>query len=416
MITVISNPAQIITVDTHGKNIKQGNSLKEIEALSDHHLIIENGIIKDFVPLNTASVLHYDELIDGTGKTVVPGFVECHTHTVFAGSRADEFNEKLKGISYEEIAKRGGGIIKTVETVRNYSFEKLANISGERVNNFIRQGVTTLEIKSGYGLDFNNEIKMLKAINYLNSVYPINIIPTFLGAHVFPPEYKNNKKGYIDIIINKMLPYISQNNLARFCDGFCEPSAFSFEEIDEIFTAAKNLEFELKLHTDQFNNTGGIDLAIKHKALSVEHLEVINKTDINKISNTGIVSVLLPGASFFLKQKYAPARKLIDAGAIIALATDYNPGSSNISRISLIMSLAALNMGMTAEEIISAYTINPAAALNLNNSTGSIEISKKADLAILNTDNYSDLIYRVGENLNCMTIKEGKIIYKSDNF
>ncbi len=416
MITIISNPAQIITVDTKGRNIKQGKSLSEINILFDHHLIIENGIIKDLIPAKSLTGLHYDEVINAGGKTVIPGLVECHTHTVFAGSRADEFNEKLKGTTYEEIARRGGGITRTVEAVRNYSFEKLVQIAGERVNNFIRQGVTTLEIKSGYGLDFENEIKILKAINYLNSIYPIHIIPTFLGAHVFPIEYKKDKKAYIGLIINKMLPYIRENNLAEFCDGFCETSAFSVEEMDKIFSAAKNLGFKLKLHTDQFNSIGGIDLAAKYKALSVEHLEVISEADIKKISKPDIVSVLLPGVPFFLKQKYAPARALINSGAVVALATDYNPGSSNISLISLIMSLAALNMGMSAEEIISAYTINPAAALNLNKTTGSIEINKKADLAILNTENLSDLIYKIGENLNCMTIKDGKVVFKTEEF
>ncbi|MCW9066564.1 MAG: imidazolonepropionase, partial [Ignavibacteriaceae bacterium] len=279
------------------------------------------------------------------------------------------------------------------------------------IENFISQGITTLEIKSGYGLNFENERKLLQVINFLNEIYPIDIIPTFLGAHTFPPEFKNDHRAYIDEIINKMIPHFAEQNLAEFCDGFCEATAFSANEIDEIFSAANMNGLKLKLHTEQFNSIGGLNVALKHNAVSVDHLEVIKVEDIPILSKSDTVTVLLPGVSFFLNHTYAPARKLIEQNAIVALATDYNPGSSHISSLSLIMSLAALKMNMTIEETISAVTINAAKALCREKSIGSIEIGKKADIAVFDTSDYSDIAYSVGSNLNCMTIKDGKVVY-----
>ncbi len=252
----------------------------------------------------------------------------------------------------------------------------------------------------------------LQVINFLNEIYPIDIVPTFLGAHTFPPENKNDHRVYVDEIINKMIPHFAEQRLAEFCDGFCEATAFSANEIDEIFSAADKHELKLKLHTEQFNPIGGLEVALKHKAVSVDHLEVIKDEDIPKLGKSDTVAVLLPGVSFFLNHTYAPARKLIDQNAIVALATDYNPGSSHISSLSLIMSIAALKMKMTIEETISAVTINSAKALGREKSTGSIEIGKKADFAVFDTLDYSDIVYSVGSNLNCMTIKGGKLIYQ----
>ena len=353
------------------------------------------------------------KIIDVSGKTVLPGLVECHTHTAFAGSRADEFRQKLNGIGYEEIAKKGGGINTTVQAVRSSSFEELVNIIKPRIEHFISQGITTLEIKSGYGLNFENERKLLQIINFLNEIYPIEIVPTFLGAHTFPKEFKDNRKGYVDEIINKMIPHFAEQKLAEFCDGFCEATAFSSNEIDEIFTCADKHGLKLKLHTEQFNSIGGFDVALKHKAVSVDHLEVIKDEDIPKLGKSDTVAVLLPGVSFFLNHQYAPARKLIEQNAIVALATDFNPGSSHISSLSLIMSIAALKMKMTIEETISAVTINSAKALCREKSIGSIEIGKKADFAVFNTTDYADIVYSIGSNLNCMTIKDGIIIYQN---
>lgn len=413
MIKLLLNPSQIITVDTKSKNVKRGNDLKNISVLTDHSLLIENDLIKDFIPNASVNNINADKIIDTEGKIILPGLVECHTHTAFAGSRADEFRQRLKGVNYEDIAKAGGGINTTVTAVRNSTFNELSNIITSRIEYFISQGITTLEIKSGYGLDFDNEIKLLKVIHHLNEIFQIDIIPTFLGAHTFPKEFKDDHEGYLDLIIDKMLPFISENKLAKFCDGFCEETAFSPNEIDRIFTAASTLGFGLKLHTDQFNSIGGIDVALRHNATSIDHLEVLQKKDYEKISKRDVVAVLLPGVSFFLNYQFAPARELIDNNAIVALATDFNPGSSHISNLSFIMSLAALKMEMTIEETISAVTINAAKALNLQNDRGSIEIGKKADLAVFNTKDFSDIVYSVGRNLNHITIKNGNIIYES---
>ena len=413
MKTLLFNPAQIVTVNTIGKNFKRGVELSDVAVVHENSVVIEDDTIKDVVPNQSVAKNDFDQTIDLKNKVVLPGLVECHTHTAFAGSRADEFRQKLAGIGYEEIAKKGGGINTTVEAVRRVSFEEIVAIVKPRIENFISQGITTLEIKSGYGLDFENERKLLQVINFLNEIYPIDIVPTFLGAHTYPREFKENHQSYIDKINNKMIPHFAEQKLAQFCDGFCEATAFSSDELDKIFTAAKTNGLKLKLHTEQFNSIGGLDVALKHKAVSVDHLEVLKPEDISKLSNSDTVAVLLPGVSFFLNYQYAPARELINQNAIVALATDFNPGSSHISSLSLIMSLAALEMKMTIEETISAVTINAAKALCREKSVGSIEIGKKADFSIFNTKDYSDIVYSVGQNLNSMTIKNGKVIYKN---
>ena len=413
MKILLYNPASIVTVSTSGKNFKRGQELSDIANLFDHSIILEDDIIKEIIPTSSIIKNNFDQIIDLSGKTILPGLVECHTHTVFSGSRANEFRQKLSGIRYEEITNKGGGINTTVEAVRNSSFEELINIVKPRIENFISQGITTLEIKSGYGLNFDYERKLLQVINFLNEIYPIDIVPTFLGAHTIPREYRENRIAYIEEITNKMIPHFAVQKLAEFCDGFCESTAFSAEEIDRIFSAAVDNGLKLKLHTEQFNAIGGLEIALKHKAVSIDHLEVINTYDIPKLGNVDTVAVLLPGVSFFLNHQYAPARKLIEQNAIVALATDFNPGSSHISSLSLIMSLAALKMTMTIEETISAVTINAAKALSREEKIGSIEIGKKADFAVFDTTDYSDIVYSIGTNLSWMTIKNGKIIYRN---
>ncbi len=412
MIKYLINPAQIVTVDSFGIGYKRGTALKEIKPIFNHSIVIENDLIKDIIPNSSLPNNRNENFINVKDKIVLPGLVECHTHTAFAGSRADEFRKKINGVSYEEIAKSGGGINSTVQAVRQSSFQELINLIKPRIDYFISQGITTLEIKSGYGLDFENEIKLLKVINHLNEIYPIDIISTFLGAHTFPNELKNNHDEYIKIVCEEMLPYIAENNLAKFCDGFCEATAFSADEIDKIFSQASNLELKLRIHTEQFNTIGGLDVALKYNAASVDHLEVINDFELLKLRNSDTTAVLLPGVSFFLNYQYAPARKLIDNNALVTLSTDYNPGSSHIGNLNFIMSLAALKMGMLIEETISAVTINAANVLGMSEKIGSIEIGKKADFSIFDTSDYSDIVYNVGKNLNVMTIKNGEIIYR----
>lgn len=413
MRKILCNPERIVTVDTNGRNLKRGKELQEINAIENHSIIIENGVIKDILPNNSLKKNASDLIIDLTNKIVLPGLIECHTHTAFAGSRSNEFRMRLAGATYEEIAEGGGGITTTVQAVRKASAEALINLMIPRVNYFISQGITSLEIKSGYGLDFENELKLLQAINYLKDIFPIDIVPTFLGTHTFPSEFKDDHEGYINLIINELLPYISKHKLAKYCDAFCEKTAFSASEVDFIFSKVKKSGLELKLHTEQFNSIGGIETALKYKITSVEHLEVLDDNNLMSLAKSDIVCTLLPGVSFFLDYQYAPARKLIDNNAIVALATDYNPGSSHISNLNFIMSLAAIKMKMTIEETISAVTINAAKAIALNKQTGSIEINKQADFAVFNTTEYSDIVYNVGKNLNIITIKNGEIIFDS---
>ncbi|GAB6281755.1 MAG: imidazolonepropionase [Ignavibacterium sp.] len=418
MRKLLQNPSQIVTVNTNGKNYKSGKELNELEILSEHSILIEDDLIKDIIPNQSIKNPSEINIIDIKDKVILPGLVDCHTHLAFAGSRANEFRKKVNGISYEEIENEGGGINYTVQATRKSSFSSLLNLVKPRIENFISQGITTLEIKSGYGLDFNSEKFLLTFINQLNSIFPIKIIPTFLGAHTIPNEFKNDRKKYISIIINEMLPYFAESKLTEFCDAFCERTAFSVNEVDEIFSKASSLGMKLRLHTDQFNSIGGIDVALKYNAVSVDHLEIISDDDIEKLSkyssgvNKKIVAVLLPGVSFFLNHKFAPARKLIEKEIPIALSTDFNPGSSHIHNFYLIMSLACLKMKMTIEETISSVTINAAKTLCLENEIGSIEVNKKADFAIFNTNDYSDIVYSIGKNLNYLTIKNGNIIYQ----
>lgn len=412
MKKLFTNASQIVTCNTNGKNYKRGKELSELEVLENHSIFCENGIIMDIVPNYSASKIIFDEKINLSGKVVLPGLIDCHTHTAFAGSRANEFKEKIAGVHYEEIANRGGGINTTVTAVRNSTLTDLVELMKPRIEEFIAQGVTTLEIKSGYGLDFENEIKLLHAIKIINEIFPIDIVSTFLGAHTFPLEFKDNHLGYVNLIIDKMIPHIAKNNLGEFCDGFCESTAFTSIEIDKIFGAAAKVGLKLKLHTEQFNNTGGLDVALKHNATSVDHLEVLDEKDLLKFLDFETVAVLLPGVSLFLDYQFAPARKLIENNAIVALATDYNPGSSHILNLHLIMSLAAIKMKMKIEEIINAVTINAAKALNREHNIGSIELGKKADFAVFNTNDYADIVYNVGRNLLSHTIKDGEIIFQ----
>jgi imidazolonepropionase len=411
MLKLLKNAKQIVTVDTNKLNVKRGLDMNDLNLLTDQDIIIEDGTIKEFIKRDEVAE-NFDEIIDVSNRVVLPGLIDCHTHTVFAGNRAEEFKMKIAGIGYEEIASKGGGINNTVNSLRELPFDELYDLAASRLDYFITRGVTSLEIKSGYGLSFYDEIKILQVIKALKNNYKIDIVPTFLGAHTIPREFKNDRDKYINIIINQMLPYVKENNLAAFCDVFCEATAFTAEETDEILSAAEIAGLNVKLHTEQFNNIGGIDIALKHNAISVDHLEMLNENDLLRISKSDSVCVLLPGVSFFLNYNFANANELIKNNAIVAISTDFNPGSSHIHDINLIMSIAAIKMRMTLESIISAVTINAAKAIGLEKVTGSIEIGKNADFSIFEADDYSDIIYNVGKNLNIMTIKNGEIIYK----
>jgi imidazolonepropionase len=350
-------------------------------------------------------------VIDTGAKVVLPGFVDCHTHPVFAATREEEFDMRVRGKSYQEIAAAGGGIKSSVRTLRSKSRQELVEFALPYLDRLLSYGTTTIEAKSGYGLSLEDEIKMLQVIQELNRTHPIDLIPTFLGAHEVPPEYKDRKAEYIDLIINGMIPEVAKRKLAVFCDIFCEKGVFDIEESRRILTAAKKHGFKLKLHADQLSALGGSKLAAELGAVSADHLEYVDDQGIQMMKQAGVIGVLLPGASFGLGMKeYPPARKMIDQGLPVALATDFNPGSSFTESVPMIMSLSCLMMGMTPAETVTASTINSAYAVDLANEIGSIEVGKKADLVVWNIKDYREIPYHYGVNLVDQVIKEGKVV------
>lgn len=350
------------------------------------------------------------EIINAKEKVVLPGFVDCHTHPVFASTREEEFEMRIKGKTYQEIAEAGGGIKSSLKALRSKSKQELVQLTLPRLDRMLSHGTTTIEAKSGYGLSLEEEIKMLEVIEELNRLHPIDLIPTFLGAHEVPPEFKNRKIEYINLIVNEMIPEVAKRKLAVFCDIFCEKGVFDIEESRRILTAAKKHGFKLKLHADQLSSLGGSKLAAELGAVSADHLEFIDDEGIGMMKDAGVIGVMLPGASFGLGMKeYPPVRKMIDQGLPVALATDFNPGSSMTESMPMIMSLACLMMRMNPAEAITASTINSAYAVDMADQVGSIEVGKKADLVIWNVQNFKEIPYHYGVNLVEQVIKNGNI-------
>jgi imidazolonepropionase len=355
-------------------------------------------------------------LIDACGKVVLPGFVDPHTHLVFAGDRASEFELRLQGASYMEILAAGGGIQSTVSVTRQASLDQIVDQSRERLDRMLAHGTTTAEAKTGYGLDTENELKMLEAIRLLDESHPVDLVPTFLGAHAVPEEYRERADDYVNLVVDEMLPaleragYFGQER-HLFCDVFCEEGAFSVEQSRHILEQAKHLGMGLKIHTDEFKSLGGTTLAVELGATSADHLACTTEEEIELLANSDTIGVLLPGTPFGLAEDhYAPARKLIDAGVAVALATDLNPGTCYCESIPLIMALACRQMGMTPAEALVASTVNAAYAVGLGHEVGSLEAGKKADLLILDIPDYRHLAYRFGTNLVQTVIKAGRVI------
>ena len=362
-------------------------------------MLIENGLIKAF-GRNEGAPERADEVIDATGKFVLPTWCDSHTHLVYAGSRENEFVDKIKGLTYEEIAVRGGGILNSAKRLAETSEEELFDSAWLRLETIQDFGTGAVEIKSGYGLSYDAELKMLRVIRRLKEKSALTIKSTFLGAHAYPAQFKTNHEGYLKILLGELLPKIADEGLADFIDVFCEESYFSAAETDRILAAGVKYGLKPKVHVNQFNVLGGVAVSINYGALSVDHLEHISDEDIAALKNSNTMPVALPGCSLFLKIPYTPARKIMDAGLPLALATDFNPGSAPSGNMNLVNALACINMNMLPEEVINASTLNGAYAMNVTQELGSITIGKKANLILTKpVSSLAMLPYTFGDNL-----------------
>ncbi len=376
-----------------------GDSMKDLPHIKNAFLRIQGDTILDFGSMADIVIQKTDEVIDVTGRIILPSWCDSHSHVVYAGDRSQEFVDRLNGLSYEDIAAKGGGILNSAQTLQATSEEALFEQSMERVNALIQLGTGALEIKSGYGLSPEAELKMLRVIKAIKGTSSLKIKATFLGAHAIPKLYKTDKQAYINLIINTMLPEIHRENLADFVDVFCEKGYFSVDDTEQILKAAMPYGLVPKIHVNQFNAFGGVGLGVKYKALSVDHLEILNQKDIDVLKNSNTIPVALPGCSFFLGIPYTPARKLIDSGMALALASDYNPGSSPSGNMNFVVSLACIKMNMTPEEAINAATLNGAFAMDISEEYGSITTGKKANLIITkNMTSYRQIPYHFGNN------------------
>ncbi|EOC99979.1 imidazolonepropionase [Caldisalinibacter kiritimatiensis] len=410
---IIKNASELVTCS--GFKAKQGKEMSELNIIYDGAVVIEDGIIKEVG--KTEDILSKIEeseykVIDATDKAVLPGFVDSHTHFVFGGYRAEEFSWRLRGDSYMEIMKRGGGIVNTVEATRKATKNELLREGKKRLDSMLSFGVTTVEGKSGYGLDFETEIKQLEVMNELDKIHHVDIVKTFLGAHAIPKEYKGKEDEFIDYMINEVMPEVAENELAEFCDIFCEKNVFSIEQSRRLLSEAKKLGLKLKIHADEIVQLGGAELACELGAISADHLLRVSDNGVKKMAETGVVATLLPGTAFSLKESYARARYMIDNNCAVALATDLNPGSCFTESIPLIFALATLYMEMTPEEAVTAFTINGAAAIDRADEIGSIDVSKKGDLVILEYPSYKYIPYHIGVNTVEKVVKNGRLVYE----
>ncbi len=406
---LIKNIKTLVGVDEDFCQVKKGAEMKNLPTINNAWLLIEKNKIADFGKMETCPERN-DDIIDASGKMIFPSWCDSHTHLVFAGSREGEFRDRIEGLSYEEIARRGGGILNSAKRLRVTPEEDLLEQAWTRLEEVKNFGTGVIEIKSGYGLTVESELKMLRVIRKLKAISPLKIKSTFLGAHALPPEFKENRNGYIQLIINELLPQIADEGLADYIDVFCEKVAFSPAETEQIMEAGSKYNLKPKIHTNQFNCMGGIEASVKHGAISVDHLEVVNDAEIEVLKNSNTMATLLPSAPFFINDHYPPARKLIDAGLPVALATDFNPGSTPSGRMSFVVSLACIKMKMLPEEAINAATINGAVALELQNDFGSIARGKVANVFITKPmSSIAFLPYSFGSNLVETVILNGEI-------
>jgi imidazolonepropionase len=345
----------------------------------------------------------------------MPGLIDSHTHLVFAGSREIEFEQRIRGLSYLEIAERGGGIVSTVEATRKASFEELYLLGKKRLDRMLSKGVTTIEAKSGYGLSLVHELKILKVIQALNGAHAVDIVPTFLGAHTVPVEFKSDRARYVEQVVHEMIPGVASEGLAEFCDVFCEEKAFSLEESKAILQAGKRYGLKPKIHADQLSSGGGAELAAEVGAYSADHLDYVSSAGMERMAERGVTAVLLPGASFFLSMRqYPPAREMIQRGLPVSLATDLNPGSSMTESLPLIMTMGCTLYKMLPGEVIQSTTIHAAKSMGKDGAVGSLDPGKQADLLLLDIPNYHYLPYHFGVDHTDAVIKRGKVVYLKD--
>ena len=413
MKTVIKNISELIQVEETPRKWVAGSDMAQLQTIQDAFVEIENGIITDFGSMDEWTGIedwNNTEIIDADGGMVFPSYCDSHTHLVFAASREVEFVDRINGLSYEEIAKKGGGILNSARKLQNTSEEELLAGTLQRTNKIMMMGTGAVEIKSGYGLTLDAELKMLRVIKKLKEMSPLTIKSTFLGAHALPQEYKGNKEAYMDLVINEMLPQVAEEGLAEYVDIFCEDGYFDVADAERLLTAAAQYNLIPKTHVNQFNIIGGVQVSVKHGALSVDHLELMNDADTEALRETDCMPTLLPSCSFFLGIPYGPARKMIQAGLPIALASDYNPGSTPSGNMNFVASLGCIQLKMTPEEVINATTINTAYAMGVSDELGSIAIGKKANLFITKPmPSYAYLPYEFGHNQIDTIIVNGKI-------
>jgi imidazolonepropionase len=408
---IIKNAKQLLTL-AGPQRARKGNEMKDLAIVEDGAVAIKDGIIKavDKTPIIEANFTA-DKILDATGKVVMPGFIDPHTHPVFYNTRENEFEMRLQGKTYVEISQSGGGIRSSIKGVRESSEDELLKLAKHRVEKMIKYGTTTLEAKSGYGLSTKSEVKMLRVINRLDDQLPIDIVPTFMGAHEFPTEYKNDREEYIRILKEEMMPAVAESGLAEYCDIFTEEHVYNIQQSRDILMHAKQLGFKLRMHADEIKPIGGAELAAEVKAVSADHLGAASDTGIKAMAEAGVIATLLPGTIFSLgMNSYARARDMIAAELPVALATDYNPGSCNCDNMQFIITLACLQMKMLPTEAICAATINAAYALELGNKVGSLESGKQADVLVMDMPSYQFLPYHFGTNNVEKVIKNGELL------
>ncbi|WP_027138781.1 imidazolonepropionase [Gaetbulibacter saemankumensis] len=399
MRTLFKNIKELLQVRNEAVSFLSGDEMKELPTIKDAYLLVEDGLISDFGPMADCPEVQTDEVIDASGKIVLPTWCDSHTHLVYAGNREGEFVDKINGLTYQEIANKGGGILNSAKKLQETSEDDLYEQTKTRLDEIMALGTGAVEIKSGYGLTLEAELKMLSVIKRLRANHNLPIKATFLGAHAVPHEYKNNKGAYVNHIVNEMIPLVAEGNLADYIDVFCEEGYFTVEDTERILEVGKQYGLVPKIHVNQFTSIGGVQAGVKYNALSVDHLEEMRDEDIEALKGTQTMPVALPGCSFFLSIPYTPGRKMIDAGLPLALATDYNPGSSPSGNMNFVVSAACIKMKLTPEEAINAATINGAYALGLQDEVGSISKGKRANIIVTkNINSYGFIPYSFGAN------------------